>query len=260
MGDAYCGISNDSSGIFYNPAGLVQVRDKQFYFVYSQFAVTSEDSPINNGRFSVCVPLAERIGALALGFTTLSWEGVYYENAYLLGYSRKIRNNVSVGGVVKILSLGYAGEEISENAYFAEKNTVVSYSIDCGVLLVPNSQLSLGMGLRNLIEPNIGVQEEIRVPLNIYLGLGYRLNKFLSLIGADVVISKYTRDINIGFEAQVVNRRVSLRGGVNFWNTAANISLGFGVALSKFKVDFAYSLPFELRENSSYKLGFGINF
>jgi|GEM_PF-4272542 len=265
MGDAYCGISDDSNGIFYNPAGLTQVKSKQFYLVYSQFAIATEDSPINNGRFSICIPFGEKIGTLSLGFTTLSWEKIYYENAYLLGYSRKIRDKINIGGVAKILSLGYSGEEISENIYFSERNAITSFSLDCGLLLVPTSQLSLGLGLRNLIEPNIGIQEENKLPTGVYLGIAYRIERlpsFVGLVDVDILISKYTRDINIGFETQHISRKMSfnLRGGINFWSTAVNINLGFGIAFSKFKVDLAYSLPLELRENNSYKLGFGINF
>jgi len=101
MGDAYIGISDDSYGIFYNPAGIGNIQSLYFSSFYARWFLDTDLASISG-----VIPLGNK-GVIGFGIRGLytdkierrteesPWEYDYY-NAYFLNpsiaYAKRLKN------------------------------------------------------------------------------------------------------------------------------------------------------------------------
>ncbi|GIV45525.1 MAG: hypothetical protein KatS3mg036_0343 [Ignavibacterium sp.] len=101
LGGAYTGIGDASYTVFYNPAGLINVKRFEISSTYNQL-FTGLDEDLYYLSFSSTVPLW-KFGDLGAGLTHLK-AGAWQENTLILSYAKDI-GNFGLGGSFKLLRM-----------------------------------------------------------------------------------------------------------------------------------------------------------
>jgi len=173
LGGSYAGLSDRADGVFYNPAGLVNVTD--YDFTASLFELFNL-SFLRVNAFAVAVP-TERWGTFGIGYADLRVE---YENTTL-----SIERTVTASHGIMLmedlsssLALGY-----SVNVYNVDYPTVsvtgldlgseTTFGLDVGFLAKLQERTTAGVFYKNLNNPEIGVAAT-DLPQRISGGLAYR--------------------------------------------------------------------------------------
>jgi len=238
LGEAFCALADDTSAIYYNPAGLVQLKGKEFMLVHNKWL-----EEINYEFLSYAQPLFED-GALGLAITYLdsgdmekrdvggTKEGNFdaKDMVFNLGYGKKISPELSFGAGIKAISLKIDNEDAR------------GFSIDAGFLYrTPIENLSIGGALQNIGKGIKFIKEKDKLPLNIKLGSSYKMqdNRLTLLLDLNKPIDNDLR-INIGTE-YFLQPNFALRLGYNSGiDEGSGITAGIGFIFKNLQLDYAY--------------------
>jgi hypothetical protein len=203
LGGAFTAFSDDMSAIYYNPAGLANIRNfNLFGWQHSNWLLgLIPDAYYEFGSF--IYPTTRGTIGLSLTYLTIgeveiqdeqgnTYKFVPYDVALSLGFGSEIIKNLKIGGAVKYYYSFLVPEDILRRVYGVEgKGTAQVPALDLGILYHSDYNLNLGISLQN-IGPNLrysGNEVSEPLPLALRLGLGY-YNKFGNLsfrLAGDVV-------------------------------------------------------------------------
>lgn len=274
-GEAGIAAVKGVSSIFWNPAGMAYLEGKEFAFSHNAWiADISEEvfagamSFDNIGTFGISLiwmnygelkgtSVANSVSSSSkLGYID---EGTFkpVDLAFGLSYSRRISEQFSVGGQVKLLYQNYGHNTIvtSSGAEQESDNTLTAVSFDLGTLYYPGyKSLAFAMSIQNFSQDIKYHQEAFSPPLTFKLGLSMNLLDLFdsqtnsSLLAAlDAIHPRdYTERINLGLEYNYLGL-FQVRGGYRFNYDEANYTAGAGVRYSLasgmlFKLDFSYMI------------------
>lgn len=241
MGGVFCGIADDVNAIHYNPAGLIQVKQKEIIVTHNEWieGIRSEflgyAHPVNKYwvlgltlNYLYITGLVERdIYGNESGKTFGGNNGVV-----TFALCRKLQDNISAGANFKIIR-----EAVKD------KNDV-AYALDIG-FLYRWTKLKLGIAVQNLGTKIKLYEESFSLPLNFKFGLGYKLIENMEL-GLDVNKPIDNEiDIRIGGEYWVADI-IALRVGYKIdqeENTGIGIAAGLGFRYGNYQIDYSF-LPF----------------
>lgn len=262
MGGAFTGLSDDSSAIYYNPAGLAQVNRKEIYTLFSPIFPGQD---VNFYSVSYAQPLFGygRIGLNWLylgsgGYIGRDWRGyetgiTYSEtiNTFLLAYATPQYKQVLSGGLnFKFLFHSIDG---LGRSYFG-------FGADLAGHYRPFRWLSSGVMIQNIIQPKMKLSDtEESFPINFRFGLAGHLFKDRLNITTDInLIEPFATDSAGDGKMQVryftgaeftFLKLFAIRGGYNF----KEITGGFGIKYWGLCFDYAYAYNYEaLMANSQY--------
>jgi hypothetical protein len=181
MGESYVGISDDSTALYWNPAGLAQIERLQGTFMHNMWLEN-----IIYDYIGAVSPL-EQFSEIFIGYiggisiTTLNTGTIegYDINNNPYNYSA---SDFAIGiSIAKIIAydqifVGSTFKYISEQI---ESCNGATFGIDIGGIYKLSYQLSLGAAIQN-IGPGIKfVSQEHSQPMNIKIGLGYKSPEYL---------------------------------------------------------------------------------
>jgi len=240
MGETSCAVAGDVNTIFWNPAGLSQIKEPGISFSHNQwFADISEQSIIGNyptklGNFGV--------GILYLHmdeFTgyDIDSEGepvripnfTAYDVAGIFSYSRSFWN-VPTGFNLKIFQ-----EKL-------EDKKVNGIAMDAGFLCkTPIDNLSMGLSIQNIGKGVKFIDKTSSLPLNVKYGIAYQLLKDTLLLVADInkpVDNELEGSFGVEYD---LGKILALRAGYNTGNDFdSGIAAGVGLVIADWIVDYAY--------------------
>ena len=246
MGGAYTALSNDVNAVFFNPAGLSQISEKQITTTYNSYLVG-----LSSGALAFSMPYEDRTIAFFSQFLTdeedeVSSDGVItgtFDNSELLvgiSASQQVHPVVFIGGSLKYLRENLAG------------NSASAIVFDIGVLhQTTNKMLKVGLTLKN-----IGTQltyytddkNKETMPKEAVIGLNYFPKDYLNIL-LDVV-----KPFDDNFKGKLgveyrYNKMLALRSGFNSnasdWNNGGKLSFisgfstGFGLNWRKYSFDYS---------------------
>jgi len=237
MAGAYCAIADDSSACYWNPAGLVQLKDREASFMY--YKPMTEVNGLGYSNINVALP---NMGAslVYLGYgqekgydkeenPTEDWSAS--DMALSGSYAKKINKNLSVGGTLKAISMKI--DDSSANAF----------CLDGGILYknyYPG--LNLAAVLTNLGTKPKFIDQADPLPLSLRLGSAYTLPKrslpFPTLISLDTNLSPFY--VALGIESKIspiFSARLGYASGPA--DEGSGITAGFGLSQSTFGLDYA---------------------
>ncbi|MFQ5825254.1 MAG: PorV/PorQ family protein [bacterium] len=238
MGGAFVGIADDPSATFWNPAGLYQIRNYQFEFMYMNMPF---DRMFN--FFSTVIPVKRfiTVGVSWIGLRVDNLEGRNFnsaepdyfftnsQNAFFLSFGKSLSPLLSMGGSVKIIHTTL------------DNNNATGLGFDGSLLLRPIDQLSLGMVIQDIgtdIRWNGGFTEG--VPITLRFGAAWRVYKNI-LISAEVQkTSRVSPEIHIGGEVRLLET-VPIRIGLNDRQITGGAGLVLPFANHTLAFNYGYS-------------------
>ncbi|RLD18733.1 MAG: hypothetical protein DRI36_00710 [Caldiserica bacterium] len=240
LAGAYTSLSNDISGVYWNPAGVVFSENKEVELMYTQWF---EDTTLN--YFGIGTPF--RGGKLFLNYTLLtvsklerrtsdtgSSEGEFkaQDSAIGIGYAFKLGES-AVGITLKSISSKIDDESAS------------AVAVDIGWKKESEKYL-WGISLRNLGTEIKFINEADPLPTNLNLGFGIKLKENMCL-GIDLNFPR-DNEINasIGYEyiLKAGRMEIPLRVGyktLNDFEAIDALSAGLGINIKSYTLDFAWA-------------------
>ena len=238
LAGAYSAIADESSAIYWNPAGLIQIKDKECSFMYHRpmteveglsysslsLVIPSQNEAI--GQNLVYLGYGKEKGYDNLGNSTNDWSAS--DMAISCAYAKRINQKLSIGGSLKAIQLKI------------DDRNCQSICLDTGLFYkdyYPN--LNLSAVLTNLgTKPKSETQGD-PLPLSLRLGWAYKKNlKFPTIIALDANLSPFY--ICLGLESQispVFSARAGYASGPA--KEGPGLTAGLGITKQSLSLDYA---------------------
>lgn len=238
MGGAYCAIAEDVSAAYWNPAGLVQIKQREFSTMHSNLSEGREYSyfgivnPSSSGVFALSYAPA-KIGGLENYDNSGKFIGYFDYNytGYLFSYATCERPGINTG-----ISVGYYKEETLDSSGKA-------WGIDLGVLYdvpkvsAPFDSAKIGMVVQNVTGSkikwkNTPTNPSEKIATNFKIGISGKLLEEKMIIALDYGEKDGTR-----FGAEYWLKEML---GVRAGSSAGNKTFGASFKMQKYQIDYAY--------------------
>lgn len=262
MGGAYSGLAEGKDAMYWNAAGLTDLKYSEMGTSYMDYVVG-----IKSGYVSYVLPVGAKSGiGIAVNFldygkmqeTGTGGETLddfsAYDLGYFIGYGRKLGSRLGVG-----VSVGMVKEKIK--SYTAES---ILGDVGLKYTLIPD-KLELGLVGKNIgTQTKAFIEEKSDLPTEYHLGLGYKVRENVSL-GLEGVNDQDNTSLRAGAEYNW-KETVSLRFGYNSLvgkdlkagsskDSMTGFSAGLGLEYRGMSVDYSYVPYNELGDVHRMSLG-----
>ncbi|MEW6619681.1 MAG: PorV/PorQ family protein [bacterium] len=239
MGDVFCAVANDVNALYFNPAGLAQIKGEECLLTYTQWF---EDVKYNYLAFAQNISRARTIGGNVTylrindligrdddGDLTGNFDA--YDLALGLAYAERLSKHSLVGLHLKSiyqLNENTSGSSIAIDFGWLYKNII--------------KDLDLGLCIQNIGTKIKFIKKKEELPLNIKVGLAYKLPRIL-IIAVDGNIPEDGKvSVNAGTEITLL-RFLSLRTGYKSQtdlDSKSHWSYGVGLKISDYQINYAF--------------------
>ena len=285
MGGAFVMAGNDATAMFYNPAGIANVKSG-----FDAFAtMTQWIADISYSAGGLAYSLGN-LGTVGVNFISADYgtiigtvvsdvEAGFEETGNLdvgalsVGavYARQLTDKFTVGGQVRY-AYQHLGSSTIPTAVAGEteevENEVTGLAYEIGTIFYPGlfSSLRMGMSIKNF-SPQFKYQEEaFQLPLTFVMGVAVDAFEILGMGGSNSLLlaldaihpRDYTERIHVGAEFGFMNMAF-IRAGYKFNYDIESLSLGGGINYSLggigLKIDAAYSLMEDFNDVLRFTVG-----
>lgn len=257
MGNAFGGVSDDSTGIYWNPAGLNQINKQMINLTHADWF---EDIFYD----WVSTVFSTSIGKLGLGIEYLSYGNIMETNdigdemgnfkpadlAIIISYANVIED-IMFGLNVKYISMRIKGSATSAGMDFGVMKSISMMSSD---------KLNIGIVVQNIGTNVKFISDEYSLPLNIKLGLAcYIDSNWIFSIDFNFPMDN---SINFGIGAEYMYKLndefgIICRAGYNSQSNVHNgLTVGGGINYLNWTIDYAYVPYGDLGNTHRFSLGF----
>jgi len=239
MGDVFVGIADDPSTIYWNPAGMTQMRSVEllgmhnFWLLDMSYQYVAAVIPSHIGAFGVAVSYSSS-GKIPK-YENFQQIGEYtaYDAAGTLAYANSIGKIISFGIGVKFIQQRI--EEVDARGF----------AVDLGVLSKEIlGVVRIGFAVQNLGDGIKFIEQDDPLPLTTKGGISFKLGP-ITLAGDLYKLKDDDPEMNGGAELMLGNV-LAIRGG---YNTAKTYSAGLGLTMGKISIEYAF-VPYEEIDNS----------
>lgn len=258
MGSAFTAIANDGSALFWNPAGLSQLKQTELTGMYS---ILSMDRQQNYA--SISFPIQNfatfGIGWLQYGVSDIDKRDEYgnaigtfsdNEMAIIFGFGSRIGSIFSYGATAKYLN------------HTLDDNKSNGFGFDLGFILhdifkVFNVGAAIQSFASSLKWESTDNKEEI--PYVIKTGIGIKVPNLPLTLTADYeMLEESTSKYHFGAQLNLF-KGLALRAGYNNEYFTAGCSITIPINNSQFEVDYAYD-PMANLDFSDHRIGISYKF
>lgn len=252
MGKAFCAVADDSSAMYWNPAGLCQIKSEQMNLEYTKWF---EDVAYTS--ISGVYPLEKTViggfaNMLLTDDTQITTETqprgtgkTFHEMNGIFGISggRNLTNCSYFGATGKVI-LQKIGDE-----------DAMGFAGDMG-FLYKMKYAGLGLSLQNIGTRIKFIDKGFALPATIRAGLAWT-TPYLTLSGevANIIPEKKT-NIYAGLECRIADV-IALRGGYDSEN-GHGLTAGFGARLKNMQLDYSF-VPYE-KFDAIHRLSISVRF
>lgn len=250
MGEAFSAVADDVNAIYWNPAGLMQIEDKQATFMHNEWLYD-----LKYEFLAYCQPTQKGVAGLSLTYLRMGdLEGKDKDDnptgnfgagdfALSIAYATPVNEN---------LHLGINGKFIQQKIEVEKANTV---AIDIGLLYFEpsNKKVKIAGVIQNLGARLKFVKEREKLPLTYKIGISYKKDKLI-LAGDITTPTDNDTRLNLGIEYSYTPT-LSFRVGYNSQNDLdSGWTLGGGINLHNLQIDYAYIPYGELDKTQRFSL------
>jgi hypothetical protein len=247
MGDAGTALSNDLTGLFYNPAKLALTDQSEVLFMHNEWIqdVSSEVIGVKTEFWNI---------PFALGFNVTSVKDIPYRTIPTPDPESSFDANYFFGS----LSTGFfVTDEISFGASFKYlyegllNDEATGFGFDFGLnYLLPYKGLTASAVVKNVGSMNALRNESTKLPTEFRFGTCYTYSledsKFDFTGGAEFHKYLDTEDNHFNFGGEVLyNKLIAVRAGFQTGYESRGFTAGIGLMWGNLKFDYAF-LPFSL--------------
>lgn len=262
MGEAFVAVSNDATAMYYNPAGLTQLYDREVVFTHVDYP-----AEIKYDFAGVAYPLYRFGGVLGLGFYSLDAGDMdettyeYFDGtgrtfgarsyAATVSYGRALTDRFSVGLTLKFI------DELLEDERASGWAADVGTNYDTGF-----RNFKISMVISNFGPDMTFIQEGYPLPINFRFGGAINVLDGEKHKGIFAVEASHPSDnlekYNAGFEYGY-DERYFLRVGEKFNYDEGTFSIGGGLRVPfnkmELRLDYGYQDMGLLNEAHRFTLG-----
>lgn len=252
MGEAFTGVADDATALYWNPGGLSQVTGLQANATYQAGLADSAYE-----QFMLSYRLGD-IGTGGVGLSLLQGGMIELDNPD--GSLRKVQSQSDVvfsagfgANLTSSLGLGLALKLLSST--LAEEASATAVAVDLGALLAVSEQLTVGVVLQNAGTEIKYREEGDPLPMTARLGAGYQVSlaeDHAGLLAVDLV-KPNDRDFGVHAGAEYwYDGFLALRAGYKAGYDLEGLTAGLGVHYQFLQFDYAFGLAREL--NNTHKV------
>ena len=295
VGRGEAGISavKGLSSIFWNPAGLSFIEDKEVYFSHNSWiADISMDAAgvgisfDNIGTFALSLIWmdygtlkATSVATTTAGSNQLGYidEGTFSPTDLALGvaYSKKISEQFSVGGQVRYLYENYGHNVVLNTNGTNESvdNIVKAVAFDLGTIYYPGyKSFAFAMSIQNFSTDIKYEEESFGTPLTFKLGVSMNMLDIFDensasklLVAVDAIHPRdYTERLNLGIEYDylgLIQLRSGYRLNYDIGNFTAGVGLNYSISSGTIiNLDMSYMVDASSRFTNPIQITAGLKF
>lgn len=265
MGGASLAGNGDSSALFLNPAALSGLKRPETYLMYNRLYAGLEGvGDIGQGFAAFGLPT--KLGDFGVGLSDFKASGLLEERILGLAFARRLGNALKAGIGVKFLHHRYlvgSDPAAAADPVFNNGASKGAPAVDIGAIASVTEALEVGLAVRNLNQPDLGLASEDRVPRELAVGAAYRLAPYALRLSGDFVYRAQTagtlRDKSrpsFGLEKSFQGERVKVRAGFGLDQFTGGIGLQAGPVV----FDYAFVLSRELLTETAGNHQVGIRY
>lgn len=232
LGEAYTGLANDASAMYYNPAGLAQMQFPEVMTESDQWF-----ADINHVVVGAAVPAS--FGVVGVGYSGVNSGDIqgYDMNGAVTSVFNTSSSaiNVSLGRPVNAnLAWGAGIKSVSEKLEGSNGSTL---AFDAGLQYRPNRNISLGAALLNVGSGITFISDSTALPSSLRLGGSYSGALFSEDVNLDADMAFFADGpkLDLGLE-YIIKDMLALRVGTS----GGYLHSGIGIVSNLLAVDFAY--------------------
>lgn len=252
MGGAFTALSDDSSGAYYNPAGMINIKKQQVSLTHYPLYLGALYNSVSYAQpildFGVVGAAVYRLYSgdiITYSADDIAGETTAFEEYKgTASYAKRLTENITAGVNVNIFSLNILNV------------SGIGFGADAALLYEPFDFLSVGFTCHNIMKPSLSLSDsKEELPQTYTLGALYKLDikpvsvKLTVDASKDELISAVK--IRAGFELKTFEI-LSLRAGYN----DGQINLGAGAEIFGTQLDYSYSMDNYLGGLSRFSLSY----
>ncbi|MBN1385008.1 MAG: type IX secretion system membrane protein PorP/SprF [Elusimicrobia bacterium] len=268
MGGAFVAVADDANAPLWNPAGISQVGRQEGTFMYAKPYWGLENISLGFMYFGYVRPLPGN-KSIGVSWTNFDGAGFYREDTISVTDARYliVDNWYFAFGInIKYLNHKYYWDEEAEtrtnDPVIEAGRSKDAFTFDMGILVKLKEKLSFGFSGKNITQPDVGLESEDKVPMELRGGFAYRLEKWKAIediIPAVDVSYRHQQwgdyydklDIHFGCEGWFIEKKYGVRTGINL----EEVSLGGSfrqnlIDVLDMQMDYAFLWPLKISNNS----------
>ncbi|MCK5218454.1 PorV/PorQ family protein [bacterium] len=244
LGEAYSAVADEASAVYWNPAGLGRIKNIQIVGMHT-FGLES----INYEFLAYTQPIS--VGTLGIGLHYLSMLPIEKLNVYgeQDGSFRPYDVAINLAYGIRISSEWNAGINTKYILQEIDSVTAHGFAVDLGVLgRIWDDKLGIGLSLQNLGPEIKFIEAAYPLPLNIRLGLSYKITDSLLMALEGGFPIDNDPSLHVGCEyVFAVMKKVSLACRLGYKTTTladinalSGLSSGVGFDFLGMKLDYTW--------------------
>jgi outer membrane protein OmpA-like peptidoglycan-associated protein len=241
MGGSFAGLADDATAVFWNPAGIGQLANPEFFLSHQEWFMGIRDEfaslviPAGTGRLGIGLVYSGESGIESWDVGNLPGETLSANTGLVgLSYGSPVVHNLYAGGTARFLYDRLGNE------------TGTGVCADLGILARPLQDLTIGLTGRNL---GWGMHYEngyYRLPTCFRLGAAWQAREFSVASDFEVPLAGNPA-FHIGGEYAPI-RALAFRAGyetgpedITSLGGISGLCLGLGFTLGRFALDYAFA-------------------
>lgn len=263
MAGAFTAVPGGAEAACANPATLLELASPEVTAAYGRlYSGLSDDSSIGQGYFGFAAPVRRYLrGNAAFSWSDTRLSEAYSESYYAVSYATSVYRGIGAGVTLKYMRRGYTSDSYTAlDPVFSGGYSKSALGADLGFFYRPRPAYALGLALRNINKPDLGLDAADPQPVEVRAGFSYQVRS--SLIDLDAAFAGPDYTISAGAE-HVFQRRYALRMGLASGNDSRrSVNLGVGGRFGLAAFDYSFSLPISGIAGTvgSHRLAFSFRF
>lgn len=278
LGNAYTAMAgNDVNALYWNPAGLGTLKQKEFSFTHAQWLLGSQYNfaaaglPVDGASFG----MDDYRGSIGMGVMGISVDGIDSRAA-----DRTAQSNIDASDRAFLLGAGIRHRPTGLNFGLGVKfiqssigdHSAQTYALDLGMTykmsMSRGQPLSVGLSVRNLGPGVQFIEQRDPLPTTASLGLSYPMGNIFNLaFDTNYHVHENKMSFGLGTEVTPIHS-VALRAGY-LQNTTSgsgtsglvglgSLAGGIGLKFTRYQVDYTFT-PFGALGNAQ-RISLGARF